>query len=187
MEFGNYRPVEQIGAGPDGIAYRAIDDAGRIVQLHDLRPAHAIPERWNYLARRLSRAALLTHPGAVAVEELKFDLPAPYAVLAWVDGPSLREHYGKQIPLPEGECVALAMALADALAHAHRIGLVHGCLDTQTIRMGANGESKLDFTQLATVTDQPAARSGADPAGDLQRLGCVLSWLATGEECPKSV
>lgn len=140
-----------------------------------------MPERWSYLTLRLRRAALVTHPGAIAVVELALSGAMPYAVTEWVDGASLEETYADWLPLAEGELLPIAVTLADTLAHAHGIGLAHGMIEAKTVRMRSNRRCQLDFTQLATMGDAPQPDKHATRATDLRQLGRLLYWLGTGQ------
>src|SRR5271155_947939 len=90
MSLDRYQLRAQLGAGPDGISYRAVADDGETsVEVRDLSRAREVAGRWEWLAPRLRLAAQLEHPSAIRVRELGLVDDAPYAVLEWVGAATL--------------------------------------------------------------------------------------------------
>jgi serine/threonine protein kinase/class 3 adenylate cyclase len=178
-----HRLLAQVGAGPDGVAYRALaPDGSTPVEVRVLQAASANPERWEALTRRLRLAALLRHPAAIAVRSLHLEEKTPCAVVEWVEGEPLSRRAG-DAPLPRDEALDLAQGLAEVLTAAHRLGLVHGALRPEAILVTGSPRLALDFT----ATDvggaaSPARADAADPAADSAGLGAVLHWALTGED-----
>src|SRR5262249_54857993 len=84
-----YHPLPQVGAGSDGVSYRAqVRGTEGLVEVRVLAAARADEARWGPLARRLGRARLLDHPAAARVLAAELDAPLPFLVLEWVDGPT---------------------------------------------------------------------------------------------------
>ncbi len=64
MTTGPCELLAQIGAGPDGVAYRARQHGEEgVVEVRLLAPARADAVRWEQLVRRLHLARLIDHPG----------------------------------------------------------------------------------------------------------------------------
>jgi hypothetical protein len=85
MSIDRYRLRAQLGAGPDGVAYRAITlDGETEVEVRDLSAARRVPGRWERLVPRLRMAAQLDHPSAIGVLELSLQHDPPYMVMEWV-------------------------------------------------------------------------------------------------------
>src|SRR4051794_1802389 len=92
MSFGRYRLLSQLGAGRDGVRYRASDrHDGTIVEMVLLGDARADPDRWSEIERRLRMALMIAHPSARRVLGLDFEDDPPYVALEWVDGPTFSE------------------------------------------------------------------------------------------------
>ena len=90
MSLDRYRLRAQLGAGPDGVAYRAIaEDGATEVEVIDLDAARRDAGRWKVLAPRLRVAAQLVHPSAIRMLELELEHDRPYAVLEWVGATTL--------------------------------------------------------------------------------------------------
>lgn len=192
MELGRYRLLAQLGAGADGVSYRAqVLSRGGLAEIRLLAGARTDPERWRQLSRRLRLAALLDHPGVLRVEKLNLDHDPPYLALEWTGVEHLS---GLAVPVAVPEAVALGQAVALALAAAHRLGLHHGQLAPEAIR-GRTPRLKIDFTgtdtqpllssDSATTLDSSwhapeETKHHADAAADVYRLGKLLVWLLRG-------
>jgi hypothetical protein len=84
MSLDRYRLRTQLGAGSDGVAYRAIgEDGATEVEVVDLEAARRNAGRWTVLAPRLRVAAQLVHPSAIRMLELELDPKQAYARLAF--------------------------------------------------------------------------------------------------------
>ena len=191
MNSSGYRRLIPLGAGRDGVSYRALTPDGETrVEVRDLAAAQADPARWPALARRIKLASQLDHPGAVRVIE-----PGPpFLVLECAGGETLAEGLGGSLPLATAEALSLAYALAGVLAEAHRIGLSHGRLAPDRVTLSEVGRPRLDFT--GTETDPPAMawafcrapetasepRPDLDREGDVYGLGALLAWFLTGSQ-----
>ena len=193
MKFGRFRPLEQIGAGRDGVRFRAEDpQTGRTVDLRDLGTAREDSSSWPSVARRLRASAMLGHPNILGVVALHLEGPSPYVVLDWDDSPSLASArsaggWGR------AEALEIAVGVARGLVAAHRLGLVHGALRPGSIRLGAGRVPIVDWTGLevdpfsgistevadGAVLPPESFLPGAEPAAprDLFALGVVLRWL----------
>jgi serine/threonine protein kinase/class 3 adenylate cyclase len=178
----NYRLLTQLGAGKDGIAYQAeVPAGGAAVEVRVLGGARADPLRWPDLARRLRRAALLRHPGARRLLELRLRDDPPVVVLDVADSRPLEEALRDRLPLPADEAVGLTGELAEVLAAAHRLGLAHGGLRPAALRLTPAGRPLVDFTgtEGAAGAVPPEPSPAADPADDVRALGVILLWLLT--------
>jgi eukaryotic-like serine/threonine-protein kinase len=193
MGLEGYRLLGQLGAGRDGVAYRAEPlGGGESVALVRLDQARADAARWSQLTRRLALAAGLCHRSVRAIREIGLDDEPPYLVLARDDHPPL---FNSAF---EGRAVAIVGEIAAALAAAHRLGLVHGRLDPWTILGHDAASLSIDFTGIdagsAPVVSSdrrltpeafraPEIRAGPEPTAesDIYSLGALAAWLVTGQ------
>src|SRR5437016_2102431 len=92
MSLDQYRLLDQLGAGPDGVSYRGEKRDDRLpVEVRILNGARAEPGRWLALRRRLRLAALLEHPTAVRILEVGAEYDPPFMVLERLEGKPLAE------------------------------------------------------------------------------------------------
>jgi serine/threonine protein kinase/class 3 adenylate cyclase len=188
MNLGRFDLQAQLGAGVDGVSYRAVDPEKESPV--EVRVLSGVAVAGEARARKLRLAAMLAHPAARAVCALDLVHEPPYVALEWVEGESLAAALRAAVPLPAAEVVRLGTDLASVLSAAHALGLVHGRLSPATVWRTAAGALKLDFTGLDTGGDPPPAADappeqagspGADPAADVYGMGALLSWLLTGQ------
>ena len=199
MVVGRYRLLAQLGAGVDGVSYRAAGAAKGaapiVVELRDLAPARADAERWRRLIERLWIVERLEHPCAIRLVDSVLDGPSPHAVLQWTGATTLAETLAATGPMTRDAALELVADLAAALDEAHRLGLAHGALGPGGILLAA-GRPRLDFTGIdagfppgttaaraldaACRDPRPAATPAAERAADLYSLGVLAVWLFTG-------
>jgi hypothetical protein len=115
MSLDRYRLLAQLGAGPDGIAYRAFAEDGlTLVNVVELGRARSDDDRWGQLVPRLRMAHELDHRFAIQVVELGLTGEPPYAVLEWAGTETLAEAVAKGGPKTRGEAIALVREVASA-------------------------------------------------------------------------
>jgi serine/threonine-protein kinase len=112
--------------------------------------------------RREARAAArLTHPGLVGVYDQGLDGETSYLTMEYVDGVNLRRHLAERGSLSVGETLRVAEQVLDALAAAHRAGLVHRDIKPENVLMAADGRVKLaDFGLARAVTEVTSTTTG---------------------------
>ena len=117
------------GRGGMGTVYRARDlRADRDVAIKILHAQGAGPPGAPELARFQREThvlASLRHPGIVSyVADGQTPEGLPFLAMEWLHGDDLGARL-KRGPLPVGESISLLLAVAEALAQAHRHGIVH--------------------------------------------------------------
>ncbi len=134
--FGRYRVRRYVGRGGFGRVYAGRDDrldreVAIKVPIRDLSP----PEVDAFLqeARRLAR---LKHPGIVSVHDVGVQDGRCFIISDFVDGVSLREWLGDHRPPPE-QSAGIVAAVADALDHAHAVGIIHRDIKPGNIMLDA--------------------------------------------------
>lgn len=167
-----YRLIRLLGSGGMGAVYLAHDPTlDRNVAIK-----FVAPERLGDAAarRRLIRearaAASLDHPAICAVHEVLTGSPDGGAciVMAYVEGETLAERL-KRGPLEAREALSMTAHLADALAAAHKRGIIHRDIKPQNIMLTPSGRPKLLDFGIATVLERgpSAAQESAETHTDL--------------------
>ncbi|MDH5235856.1 MAG: protein kinase, partial [Gemmatimonadota bacterium] len=209
-----YRIERGLGAGGMATVYLARDlKHDRDVAIKIMRPelAHAVgAERFGQEIRMVAR---LNHPHILPLHDSgEIVLPpspgrsAPEPVLYYVmpvmEGQALRERLRAEKRLPLEEGIRIACEVADALDHAHRMGVVHRDIKPENILLHEGHALVADFgigkavatldggedvTWTGLVVGTPAYMSPEQAAGrevdgrtDLYALGCVLHEMLTG-------
>jgi len=147
MRVGPYRLGEAVSRGGMGEVYRAFDERlERWVALKRIRTDLApSDERRRRFRREAKAAAALDHPSIVGVHDLLETGDDEWIVMEWVEGRPLIELL-RQGPLEPQVALDLGWQLADALAAAHRHGILHRDLKTENVLITAEGCARvLDF------------------------------------------
>ena len=186
-----------IGRGGGADVYRAEDtETGRDVAVKVVRSATTEDlQRFEVEAETLSR---LDHPAIVRMCDRGDHDGVPYLVLDLIDGEPLSAVLRRR-PLDEADVIRIGAVLADALAHAHALGVVHRDVKPGNVLVDDGGEVHLTDFGIARLTDVSAITSsglvigtaaylspeqvsgeGASPASDVYALGLVLIEALTG-------
>lgn len=161
-----------VGVGGMGIVYRAEQDTpAREVALKVLRPGVATPammRRFEHEAELLGR---LDHPGIARIFEAgtadEGEGAQPWLAMELVDGVSLTEHVERE-RLGARERLALMAEVADAIQHAHQMGVIHRDLKPANLLVESNGHPKvLDFGVARPTADEHAESSWRTAFGQL--------------------
>jgi len=151
---GGYQLETQIGAGASGTVWRAHRQGPvlQVVALKRLRGAASTPTDLARLRREATVLTELDHPHIVRVLEVLDDDEGLALAMQYAPGGSLEVLLASRGRLAPGEVVAVAAPIADALASAHRRGVVHGDVKPANILFTSDGEPLLgDFGVARTL------------------------------------
>ncbi|ROS30892.1 Stk1 family PASTA domain-containing Ser/Thr kinase [Cellulomonas sp. PhB150] len=163
---GRYEVVSRIARGGMATVYLAVDRRlDRDVALKVMHPHLAEGSSGADFVARFRReartAARLTHPGLVGVYDQGVDGETSYLTMEYVDGVNLRRRLGERGALTVGETLDVAAAVLDALAAAHRAGLVHRDVKPENVLLASDDRVKLaDFGLARAVTEVTATTTG---------------------------
>lgn len=194
-----HRLLAAAGEGGFARVYRASAPSGTAVALKLLHDPDAAAGKltMDREARVLTR---LRHPGIVRLLDFGSFAGQPVLVLDWIDGETLRARLDRG-PLAPRQAVEIALALLDALTHAHGAGVAHRDLKPSNVVLRRDGRPVLvDFGVATTPEDRhsplrelglaaghlsylaPERLTGDPdgPAADLYSVGVMLFEMLTG-------
>lgn len=145
----------RLGRGGMGEVYRALDrSTGRTVALKLLYAQYADdPAYLKRFEREVELARRAASPYVVGVEGYGVRDGAPYLVMEFVDGPTLREAVIQAGPLGWPRARAMLGKIARGLAAVHGAGVVHRDLKPSNILIAPNGDPKLSDFGIARAAD----------------------------------
>jgi TolB-like protein/Tfp pilus assembly protein PilF/tRNA A-37 threonylcarbamoyl transferase component Bud32 len=201
---GRYRIERVVGEGGMATVYLAQDlKHKRKVAVKVMRPELAATLGADRFLREVEIAARLQHPHILPLYDSGESDGLLYYVMPLVEGESLRERLVREGRLPPDEALRLAREVAEALAYAHKRGVVHRDIKPANILLSEGHALVADFgiaravdegggesltkTGLAVGTPQYMAPEQAtgerdvDGRADVYATGAVLYEMLAGE------
>ena len=201
LVLGRYRPVRPLGSGGSGSVWLALDEQ------NGLDVALKIIPREGKAAARAEREALaarrLRHDRCVRAYDVGHDSGHVYIAYEYVPGHTMRDAI-RSGALSDQDAVEAAAQVLDALAHAHRAGIVHRDVkpanilledcDEVAVRLLDFGLAQFDGADtltavgdvpgtLAYIAPERLAGSDATPESDVWSVG-VLLWETLTDRHP---
>lgn len=170
---GRYRVEAQIARGGMASVYRAVDTRlERTVALKVMRPHLASDEAFVARFRREARAAAqLSHPNVVAVFDQGEDDGQVFLAMEYVPGRTLREVLEQEGPLTPRAALDIMEPVLEALASAHRAGLMHRDVKPENVILRDDGQVKVaDFGLARAVTGETATSATTEVLGTLSYI-----------------
>ena len=183
-QLGPYDVTGLLGRGGMGVVYRGFDSRlGRPVAIKALPPAFGGDTLLRArLRREATSAAALSDPGIATVYALEEFEGHLYLVHEYVPGQTLRETLrDRNAPLPIGEALAIARAIAQALATAHAGGVVHRDLKPENVMHLPDGRVKVVDFGVARVMESAGHTALTRPGDAPGTPGYVAPEILRGD------
>lgn len=168
-----YEIVEEVGHGGMATVYRArdrrLDREVAIKLIH--RHLRQNPEVLARFVAEAKAVAKLRHPNIVEVYDVSGEDDAErFLVVELVRGASLRKILEEHRHFPPEIGAAIALELAEALAHAHSLGIIHRDIKPENVLVETEGEGadpqiKLTDFGIAKILDAQGVTSTGQVLG----------------------
>jgi serine/threonine-protein kinase len=198
-----YRLERELGRGGMAVVYLAQDlKHDRPVAIKVLKPELAATMGSERFLREIEISARLNHPNILTLIDSGDADGFLYYVMPYVEEESLRDRLDREQQLSVADAVAITCEVADALSHAHSLGVVHRDIKPENILFEAGHAVVADFGIARAVTDaagerltetglsigtpaymspeQAAGARGVNHRTDIYALGCVAYEMLAG-------
>jgi Tol biopolymer transport system component len=161
-KFGPYEIQSPLGAGGMGEVYRARDTRlDRCVAIKVLAShLSSSPELRQRMEREARAISSLNHPHICHLYDIGSQNGTDYLVMEFLEGETLADRLRKGA-MPIAEILKVGIAIAEALAVAHRQGVVHRDLKPGNIMLTPAGAKLMDFGLAKPLAMQTASSSSA--------------------------
>ncbi len=151
--LGHFRLVSRIGFGGMGSVYSALDEslqryvAVKVMRSPEESGSHSLKEINRLLDEAVAQARL-NHPNVVTIYYVGRKEQEPFLAMELLPGPTLATQV-RQGPIDFATIVHYAQQVVSALAHASKMGLVHGDIKPGNLILADQGTVKLSDFGLA--------------------------------------
>jgi tRNA A-37 threonylcarbamoyl transferase component Bud32 len=203
--IGHYRLLRKIAKGSTAVMYEATDMrshnrvALKVMRIRrDEKVERARVSHWLHEAEVMAQ---LDHKNIVKIHDAEMQDDSAYIAMDFISGYSMSQRLRKHEYLTVGECIRISKAMLNALAVAHRHGVIHGDIKPANIMYDTDldryiltdfGAAYTDHRQRQAdnlIIGTPAYMSPEqlegrklDGRSDLFSLAVTLYHLLTGEQ-----
>jgi CRP-like cAMP-binding protein len=205
--IGKYRVIERLGEGTTSEVFRARDDFRRmdvaIKRLRSGMPVDSVEGHYNphFFAAEAALVGRLKHPNIVQLLDAVAEGPAPYLVMEYVPGRTLRHFCSPDRLLSLEAITEIGFKCAMALGYCWRQGLIHRDIKPANIlalmqgadvvdvkisdfgsvlNLGADRTQVFRVGSLTYMAPEQVDGADLDCRADIYSLGAVLYHLIAG-------
>src|SRR5262249_13095431 len=176
----HYSVLNRIGVGGMGHVYLAQDTKlGRRVALK-LLPATATADKTTIrrFQQEACAASSLNHPNILTIYEVGYQDDQHFIVTEFIEGETLRDLLRRgKLSIPDA--LNYAIQIGNALAAAHKAGIVHRDVKPENVMLRPDGLVKVLDLGLAKLSERPAASlsPATSASGGLTQAGIVMGTI----------
>jgi len=201
--IGRFKIIKELGGRSQGIVYLASDkQLERNVAIKTIQIEKITPKIKQQLLTEARTIAKLQHPNIITLFEMDEHLGTPYLVFEYVDGISLKEFLIKKPRLSSKQAIDILAPLLNAIAYAHKRGVIHRDLNPNNILMTSQDKPRLMDFGIASLLGQKESDSNGEalwgpfkymspeqcnhntltPASDIFSMGLILYEMILGKQ-----
>lgn len=174
--INQYEIVSRLGAGGMGEVFLAQDSRLRRKVAIKVLPVESITNEQakSRLLREARAAAALDHPNICGIYEIGENENCSFIVLQYVEGETLSVRLKRSLPDLRFS-LTIACQVADALADAHKHGIIHRDIKPENVMITASEHAKvLDFGLAKVIRDGGIEHSKAETESQLSVTGMIM-------------
>jgi serine/threonine protein kinase len=165
QKIDRFEVTRILGKGAQSVVYLAYDPKlQREVAIKTLHFAEQ-KDRQNEIQALIQESrtvSKLRHPNLVPIFEAGEYDGDPYLVFEYVEGQTLADLLRERGALPAAEAIGIISPVLDAVAHAHRNGVIHRDLKPSNILISPEGIPRvMDFGIAERISDKPGEHNDA--------------------------
>ena len=158
-QIGKYRVKAKLGEGATSEVFlatdpfRGIDVAIKRVRLGLLPDSRETHFQQRFFAAEAALVGRLEHPNVVQIIDAVADTDAPYLVMEYVPGVTLRRYCRADALLPLAQVIEIGFKCAMALGYCYRQGLIHRDVKPANLLVNLDGDriSDVKVTDFGSV------------------------------------
>ena len=170
-----YTVLKTLGRGGMGAVYQAYDDelgvavAIKTILHGDGSDAHTLRDQVTRFKSELLLARQVTHKNVVRIHDLGEFSGLKYITMSYVAGETLAALIARGGPLPVPQVLALARQIADGMAAAHEVGVVHRDMKPENVMVTPDGQALIMDFGIAS-SSQGGAKDGGPIVGTISYM-----------------
>ena len=198
---GRYEIIEELGRGGMGKVFKVYDHKiSEVIALKLIRPEISINSKAiERFKNELKCTRKIAHRNICRMYDLGSEEFFHYITMEYVPGEDLKRFIRRAGSLTSGKAIYIARQVAEGLAEAHRLGVVHRDLKPQNIMIDQDGNAKIMDFGIARFADtermtgsgvmigtpeymspEQAELAEVDKRADIYSLGVVLYEMVSG-------